>query len=148
MIPGSTRRRAVHSGGITSDVGDELPDLDNSSPANFGFVVKYKPGATTPSGQLEFHYRLGDFNLHSDGIDWLVIVNNNWAKFKGSATIQGLEGLFPFRVDGRDGDFSGGDETDRFIIKVWAPGADTEVTDPIYKASGDLSRGNIVIHAQ
>ncbi|MFQ5852452.1 MAG: PKD domain-containing protein, partial [Candidatus Binatia bacterium] len=135
-------------GGPTSDLGDRLPGLDNTSPANFGFVVKYKPGATTPDGQLEFQYRQGDFNLHSSGMDWLVIVNNNWAKFHGSATIKGLEGLFPFRVDARDGDFSGGNQPDRFIIKVWAPGADPDTDDPIYKASGDLQGGNIIIHTK
>jgi hypothetical protein len=135
-------------GGKTSDLGDMLLGLDNTSPANFGFVVKYKPGATTPSGQLEFQYRQGDFNLHSSGMEWLVIVNSNWAKFQGLATIKGLDGLFPFRVDARDGDFGGGDQTDRFIIKVYAPGADPDTDEPIYKASGDLEGGNIVIHAK
>ena len=122
--------------------------LDNESPANFGFVVKYKPGADTPNGQLEFQYRQGDFNLHSSGMDWLVIVNSNWAKFQGSATIKGLEGLFPFRVDARDGDHGGGDQPDRFIIKVYAPGADPDKADPIYKASGDLIGGSIIIHTK
>ena len=135
-------------GGKTSDVGDFLPNIDNTSPANFGFVVKYKPGATELGGQLEFQYRQGDFNLHSKGMDWLVIVNNNWAKFQGTATIKGFEGLYPFRVDARDGDFGGRIQPDRFIIKVYAPGADPDQTDPIYKASGDLQGGNIIIHAQ
>jgi len=97
-------------GGFRSDEGDFLPEIDGVSPANFGFVVKYKPGATTPDGQLEFHYQHGDFNLHSSGIDWMVLVNNNWAKFHGLATIKGWEGLYPFHVDARDGDFGGGIE--------------------------------------
>jgi len=135
-------------GGPTSDLGDTLPGLDNTSPASFGFVVNYKPGATNPDGQLEFQYRQGNFNLHSDGMEWLVIVNNNWAKFHGTATIKGLEGLFPFRVDARDGDYGGGDQPDKFIIKVWAPGANPDKDNPIYKASGELEGGNTVIHTK
>ncbi|MBI2039929.1 hypothetical protein HYT18_02555 [Candidatus Microgenomates bacterium] len=135
-------------GGQSSDLGDNLPGLDNKSPARFGFVVKYNPGATTPDGQLEFQYRQGNFNLNSTGVDWLVIVNNNWAKFQGNATIKGLTGEYPFRVDARDGDFGGGNQSDRFIIKIWSPGANPDLADPIYKASGDLMGGNIVIHTQ
>ncbi|MQY81691.1 MAG: PKD domain-containing protein, partial [Dehalococcoidia bacterium] len=133
--------------GATSDEGDWLPDMDKTSPANFGFEVKYKKGASNPNGQLEFQYPQGNFNLHSKAMDWLVIVNN-WAKFQGTATIKGFKGLYPFRVDARDGDFGGGTELDRFIIKVYAPDADPDKDDPIYKASGDLEGGSIVIHAK
>ncbi len=135
-------------GSSNSDPGDWLPEIDNESPASFGFVVKYKPGATNPSGQLEFQYRQGDFNLHSSSMDWLVIVNSNWAKFQGTAAIKDYEGVYPFRVDARDGDYGGGSQPDRFIIKVYAPGADPDNVDPIYKASGDLIGGSIVIHAK
>jgi hypothetical protein len=137
-------------GGPTSDVGDDLPGIDNASPASFGFVVKYKTGASSPDGQLEFQYRQGDFNLHSSGMEWLVITNDNWAKFMGSATIKGVEGDFPFRVDARDGDFGGRDDTDKFIIKVYEASTDPDApdNDPIYKASGELIGGKIVIHAK
>jgi hypothetical protein len=134
-------------GGPSSDLGDMLPGLDNTSPANFGFMIKYKHGATSPDGQLEFQYQQGDFNLHSSGVDWLIITNNNWAKFRGLATIKGLDGFFPFHVDARDGDNGGGDQADRFIIKIWAPGADPDNDELIYKASGDLEGGNVIIHS-
>ncbi|MEE9324712.1 MAG: hypothetical protein V3U90_04070 [Dehalococcoidia bacterium] len=80
----------------------------------------------------------------------MIVINNNWAKFHGTATIEGLEGLYPFRVDARDGDFGGGSDPvpDRFIIKVWDSNADPDVDDPIYKASGDLQGGNIIIHTK
>jgi len=135
-------------GGKTSYDNDYLPNIDGTSPANFGFVVKYKKGASTPDGQLEFQYQQGDFNLHSSGMEWLVITNKNWAKFQGLATIKGLDGLYPFHVDARDGDFGGGDQPDCFIIKVYPAGGDPDVDDPIYKASGDLEGGSIVIHAK
>jgi len=135
-------------GGKTSYDNDYLPNIDGTSPANFGFVVKYKKGASTPDGQLEFQYQQGDFNLHSSGMEWLVITNKNWAKFQGLAIIKGLDGLYPFHVDARDGDFGGRDQPDRFIIKVWAPEANPDSDEPIYKASGDLQGGNIVIHGE
>ena len=129
-----------------SDFDDDLPGLDGTSKATFGFVVKYRKGASiTPSGQLEFQYRVGDFSLHSGDYDWLVVTNTNWAKFQGLATIKGREseGLFPFRVDSFDGD---GTKPDRFIIRIWLPGADPDIGDPEYKASGDLGGGQIMIH--
>ena len=135
-------------GGPTSDLGDTLPGLDSSSPAQFGFVVKYKPGATTLKGQLQFQYRQGNFNLHSNGIEWLVIVNNNWAKFQGTATIEGVDGIFPIRVDARDSDFGGSGQPDRFSIKIWAEGANPDLDPPIHKASGDLEGGSIIIHTK
>jgi hypothetical protein len=62
------------------------------------------------------------------------------------ATIKNMEGLFPFRVDCRDGDANGGTQPDRFIIRIWAPGADPDSDELIYKASGDLGGGQIKIH--
>ena len=134
-------------GGTTSDAGDDLPGLDNSSKATFGFVVKYKNGATQNLiGQLEFQYRVGSFNLHSVDYEWLVVTNSNWAKFQGLATIDGSTELYPFRVDARDGDANATALSDRFVIKIWAVGANPDTDEPIYKGSGDLGGGKIKIH--
>jgi hypothetical protein len=128
-------------GGGTSDPGDLLPGLDGSSKANFGFVVKYQSGASTvPGGNLEFHYNVAKFHLKSTGMEWLVVTNNNWAKFSGVARIDGASGDYPFRVDARD------DAVDRFVIKIWAPGANPDTDSPIYKASGDVEGGQVKIH--
>ena len=133
-------------GGKTSYDDDYLPNIDGESPAVFGFNVKYKKGTSTvPSGHILFQYHRGDLKLQSSDFDWLVITNSVWAKFKGTATIDGYEGLFPFRVDARDSDKLGGSQDDRFIIRIWEPGSDPDHDDPIYKASGDV-QGQIVIH--
>ena len=131
-----------------SQPGDLLPGITGEDKANSGFVVQYKKGATTPDGQVQFHYRVGDFNLHSTEMHWMVI-NNNWVKFQGYATI-GLhpEQLFYFRVDARDGDQTGEGEEDRFILKVWYDFQDPNTDDPLYRASGDLVGGNIIIHTK
>ena len=133
-------------GGGNSNPGDDLPGIDGSSKATFGFVVKYKKGASNPSGQLEFQYHTGDFNLHSVDYNWLVVTNSNWAKFQGLATINGMSGLFPFRVDARDGDANNGALDDRFIIKIWPPGSNPDLDELVYKASGNLGGGKIIIH--
>ena len=114
-----------------TEPGDVLPGITGEDKANFGFVVKYKKGATSPDGQLEFHYRVGDFNVHSTEMHWMVI-NSNWAKFQGYATINSYpDGLFQFRVDARDGNLNGGNQEDRFILKVWYEYQDPDTDDPV-----------------
>lgn len=139
--------------GAKSDPGDLLPgicevELGCTEKANFGFVVRYETGAATvPGGNLEFHYNVGQFHLHSTEMQWLVVTNLNGAKFQGTARIDGApEGLYPFRVDARDGDGNGGTQTDTFVIKIWEPGADPDVDPPKYKASGEVLGGQIVLH--
>jgi hypothetical protein len=134
-------------GGPTSDPGDLLPGLDGTSKAHFGFSVKYQNGqSTVPSGNLQFRYIVpgqGPTLVVEDaGFDWLVVTNNTWAKFQGLVTVDGAAGLHPVHVDARDSN----NQPDRFVIKIWSPGADPDVDDPVYKASGDLGAGNIKIH--
>jgi len=140
--PFATGGGTIVPGALGSEPGDLLPAIDGTSKANFGFVVKYKNGSSTmPSGNLTFNYAVGDFRLSSSAFDWLVVTNDNWAKFEGTATIQGRTGLYPFKVEARDGGSTG----DRFIIKIWAPGADPDKDPLIYKASGDV-QGEVAIH--
>ena len=80
--------------------------------------------------------------MKSTDMEWLVVTNSNWARFQGTATIDGLAGLHSFRVDARDSDNLG----DRFVIKVWAPGDDPDRDEPVYKASGDVEGGQVKIH--
>ncbi len=128
--------------------GDILPEITGEDKANFGFVAKYKRRANAPEGQLEFHDRVGDFNLHSTELHWMVI-NNDWAKFQGYATINlHPDELFYFRVDARDANSNGGNQPDSFILKVWAADQDPHLDDPVYRVSGDLMGGNVVIHTK
>ena len=62
-------------GWIMSPAGAYSADLDLEDKANFGFVSKYKKGASLPTGNTEFQFKAGDLNFHSDEYDWLVLGN-------------------------------------------------------------------------
>ena len=118
---------------------------DTVSRANFGFIVKYKKGASDPDGSLEFQYKAGDINLHSTNMEWLVVQSTTKVRFKGKATING-EGEFTFKVTAEDNGEPGRDDT--FKIEIWMGVVDTENGPPTPKhvAKGILGGGNIKIH--
>ena len=55
---------------------------------NFGFFSKYKKGATVPTGETEFRFKVADLNFHSTEYEWLVVAGPR-AQSKGSGTING-----------------------------------------------------------
>jgi hypothetical protein len=124
---------------------DGEPVTDTVSKANFGFMVKYKKGADTPDGNLEFMYKAGDINLHSTGTDWLVIQSATKVRFKGEATVNG-EGPYTFRVTAEDNGELG--TSDTFKIEIWLGVVDTEngPPEPKHTAQGVLGGGDIKIH--
>lgn len=129
----------------SESVIDGVPVTDTKSKANFGFIVKYKKGADTPNGRLEFVYKAGDINLHSTDMQWLVIQSDKDVRFKGQATING-EGSYTFKVSARDNGEPG--DNDTFKIEIWMGVVDTENGPPTPKhtAKGVLGGGNIKIH--
>jgi len=135
-----TAGSATGGGWFWSAKGNLKRNVESEGKATFGFVVKYKQGAA--AGNLEFQYRVGDINLKSSNITWLIVSSSN-AQFQGEGTING-EGLYTFRVLAKDGAQAGG-QPDEFTIKIWQ-GTDTEA-DPIYQAiNAQLGGGNIIIH--
>ena len=135
-------------GWIDSPAGAYVPDPDLTGKANFGFVSKYKKGASVPTGQTEFQFKAGDLNFHSSHYDWLVVAGPH-AKFKGAGTING-SGSFGFMVTATDSNIPGGGDDDGFRIKIWD--SDTMVYDNQMGVSDDssdttaLGGGSIVIH--
>jgi len=131
---------ATGGGWFWSAQGNLKQAPESEGKATFGFVVKYKHETT--AGNLAFQYHVGDINLKSGDITWLVVSGAN-AQFQGEGTING-EGLYTFRVLTKDGDKAGG-QPDEFTIKIWQ-GTDIEA-DPIYQAlNAQLGGGNIIIH--
>jgi hypothetical protein len=110
--------------------------------ASFGFVAKYKKGADVPDGQTEFVFRAADLNFHSSSYDWLVVTGSNYAKFKGTGTING-EGAYQFQL------WAGDDEPDTYRIKIWeedGSGKETVIYDNGMNQA--IGGGSIVVHTK
>ena len=140
-------------GWIDSPAGSYRPDPSAIGRANFGFVSKYKNGATVPTGQTEFQFKAGNLNFHSSSYDWLV-VSGARAQYKGTGTINGA-GAYRFMLTVIDGAINGGGGVDKFRIRIWDNDSGTLVYDTHIESDDTsdtaepttpLQGGNIVIH--
>ena len=136
-------------GWINSPEGAFTADPDLIGKAIFGFVSKYQRGATAPTGQTEFQFRVANLNFHSSSYQWLVISGAK-AQYKGSGTING-EGDYGFMLTAIDSQLNN-TGIDKFRIKIWDKATDAVVYDNKLGApdTGDdataLGAGSIVIH--
>ena len=116
--------------------------------ANFGFVSKYKKGATVPTGQTEFNFKAGGLNFHSSSYDWLVIAGAK-AMYKGTGTINGT-GSYTFQLNAIDGQVIGGGGVDKFRIKIKDAGGVIYDNQPLAGDNDDpttaIGGGSIKIH--
>ena len=134
-------------GWIDSPEGAYKPDASLTGKANFGFVSKYKKGATVPTGQTEFQFQTASLNFHSDSYEWLVVTGGNFAKFKGDGTINGgydeNGNAYKFML------WAGNGSPDTFRIKIWSEddvGNETVVYDNGFDQ--EISGGQVVIHVK
>jgi hypothetical protein len=107
--------------------------------ATFGFVSKYRRGATVPDGNTEFQFKAGGLNFSSTSYEWLVVTGSNYAKFKGNGTING-QGDYKFMLWAGDG------SPDTFHIKIWYEDGGNEIV--VYDNGTDqpIGGGSIVVH--
>jgi PKD repeat protein len=138
-------------GWINSPTGAYVPDPSLTGKANFGFVSKYKKGATVPTGNTEFQFKVADLNFHSDTYQWLVIAGAK-AQYKGTGTIND-EGNYGFMLKAIDGDIKGGGGVDKFRIKIWDKDTNDEIVYDNQLGDSDdadpatvIGGGSIVIH--
>lgn len=143
-------------GWISSPAGAYLADPTASGRANFGFVSRYKQGASELSGQTEFQFQAAGFRFNSTSYDWLVVAGAR-AQYKGSGSVNGVPG-FAFLLTAIDGQVNGGGGVDKFRIKIWRKATETTpealVYDNVAGASDDLDAadpqviggGNITVH--
>jgi YVTN family beta-propeller protein len=146
-------------GWIDSPEGAYAQDPTLTGKATFGFISKYKKGATEPSGQTEFQFQTADLNFHSVSYEWLVVTGSDYAMFKGVGTINGYNDAngFPYKFKLWAGD----NEPDTFRIKIWEEDTVEEaeqateivVYDNGFEGSGyengqPISGGSIVIHTK
>jgi hypothetical protein len=137
-------------GWIASPAGAYPASPTLTGKASFGFVSRYKKGATTPSGNTEFQFNAANFEFSSASYQWLVVAGAR-AQFKGEGTINGA-GNYGFLLSAVDGQGNGGGGTDRFRIKIWDIATSTVIYDNQIGAAEDatastgLGGGSIVIH--
>lgn len=127
-------------GRIQSPAGAYALDQTLTGRATFGFVSKYKKGATTPSGETEFQLRSAGLNFHSTSYDWLVVTGSGFARIKGAGTLNGEPG-YQFMI------WAGDSSPDTFRIKIWTEdGAGNETV--VYDNGADqaIARGRIRVH--
>lgn len=137
-------------GWIDSPAGAYTDDPSLTGKATFGFVSKYKKGASIPSGNTEFQFQAGRLNFHSEAYDWLVVnQGGSNAQFKGSGAVN--DGLDPngdpYKFMLWAGDGTGAYGADTFRIKIWwqdASGVETVVYDN--GSSQPIGAGSIVVH--
>ena len=129
-------------GWIYSEPGCYIPDETLEGKATFGFVSRYKKGATVPTGNTEFQFKAGDLNFQSSSYEWLVVTGSDYAKFKGTGTING-DGDYKFML------WAGDTEPGTFRIRIWTEdeaGLETDVYDNGFDQG--IGGGSIVIHAK
>lgn len=127
-------------GWIESPAGAYKDDPSLTGKATFGFVSKYKKGASVPTGNTEFQFQAGDLNFHSSSYDWLVVTGTPTAKFKGKGTING-EGTYKFQI------WAGDSVQDTFRIKIWyEDGGEIVAYDNGHDQA--IGAGSIIIHTK
>lgn len=131
-------------GWLDVQAGSYPADPTLAGRASFGFVSKYRKGATAPDGNTEFQFHAAGLRFTSDTYQWLV-VSGSKAQFKGTGSVDGMAG-YGFLVTATDG------ATDRFRIKIW-DGSGTVVFDNVLGASDGvdpqaIAGGSIVIHTK
>jgi hypothetical protein len=126
------------AGGIAVDEHQLFMPSNLTGKATFGFVSKYKKGATVPEGNTEFQFKAGGLNFSSTSYQWLVVNQGGTnAQFKGYATINGA-GNYGFMLWAGDG------SPDTFRIKIWDAGTEAVVYDN--GTDQPIGGGSIVVH--
>jgi len=142
-------------GWFDSPAGAYTADPDLTGKATFGFVSKYKKGASVPTGNTSFAFDLAGLAFYSDSYEWLVVNQGGAnAQFKGSGTVNGA--LDPNGEPYKFMLWAGDGSPDTFRIKIWsedASGIETVVYDNGFEGSGyesgqPIGAGNIVVHKE
>jgi PKD repeat protein len=131
------------SGWYWSDPGAYNADPSLEGYAIFGFVSRYRPGATVPEGRTKFAFIVGDLNFQSSSYEWLVITGSDYARYKGEGTINGVLApngeAYKFQIWARD------HVPDTFRIKIWYEDGGAEIVVYDNAMHQPIGGGDIVV---
>ena len=131
---------ATGGGWLESPAGTYVGDPGLTGRVSFGFTSQYKKGTTVPTGATEFQFSVGDLRFHSSSYEWLVVTGGNSANFKGTGSLNGIDG-YKFMIWASDR------TTDTFRIRIWsASGAGEVVYDNGVEQA--LAGGQIMVHVK
>ena len=91
-------------------------------------------------------FKAGGLNFHSSSYDWLVVTGSDYAKFKGSGTVNGE--LAPNAEEYKFMLWAGDKDPDTFRIKIWWEDGETEYLVYDNGADQPIGGGNIVVHTK
>lgn len=137
-------------GTMQSPLGAYMVDPALTGKANFGFVSKYQPGTSIPTGSTEFVFQMGNLKFKSTAYEWLVVAGAK-AQYKGSGRING-EGDYGFILTSIDGQRPGGGGQDKLRLKIYDKATGAIVYDNLQNADNTsdpitvITSGSIVIH--
>jgi subtilisin-like proprotein convertase family protein len=137
-------------GWITSPAGSYTANPSLTGQAAFGFVAKYLIGSSVPTGNTQFHFRVGDLRFSSTSYDYLVVAAAK-SKYKGEGTINGV-GRYGFMVTAIDGDAKETPGPDAFRMRIWNLATGAVVYDNMAGAIEDsysalaIAGGSITVH--
>jgi hypothetical protein len=104
--------------------------------SHFNVDAKYKKGASTPTGNVQF--QAGAVTFASTSMSSLVVSGQN-AQVRGSGTVNGAAN-YSYLVTVLDG--SNGGSADKFRIRIWETATGTTIYDNVAGASDDLDAAN------
>jgi len=99
-------------GWIVSPVGANTITPSTSGKLTFGFVARYQPGSTIPTGDAEFKLSVGKLYFQSTSLEWLIVAETK-AQLQGRGTVNG-GGDYAFSVIAFDGG-----SADAVRIRIW-----------------------------
>jgi hypothetical protein len=138
---------ATGGGWIESPPGAFTDEPSLTGRATFGFVSKYRRGATVPEGNTQFQFRAAAMHFSGSSFEFLVINRGGTsAQFKGRGTING--GIAPNGTEFRFMIWATDSDPDTFRIRIWWEDTGTEYTVYDNGAAQPLGGGSIVIHTR
>ena len=117
-------------GWFTSPAGAcRIAGCGDDGRARLTVEVRYRPGDTAPSGELQLS--LDRLRFRSTGFEWLVVAEDH-AYLRGTATMEGA--TYGFMVTAYDDPSKGRGSTDRVRVTVWEIGADGSEGAVVYES--------------